>query len=161
MIMHIGARWKYRQWPVEHWIELARRMVAKNISVVVVGAREEEPVVKRIAGSVGGVISVCADMDRLIGLIQGSDLLVCLDSGPMHLAQTLGIPVVALFGPGDFELWHPQGAQDEALFHRLPCNPCLQKNCVRPEDSCMPKITVEEVADAAQRVLDRRLRERI
>jgi ADP-heptose:LPS heptosyltransferase len=93
-------------------------------------------------------------MEELICLIMGADLLVCLDSGPMHLAQTLGVPVVALFGPGDFELWCPRGERDEVIFHRLPCNPCLQERCVRSGDSCMTMITVEEVFTAVKKVLD-------
>lgn len=158
ILIHIGARWFYRQWPVERWVELARGLVSDEVSIVVAGAGEEAAAVSQIAEAVPGVVAVCADLERLIGLVRGSDLVVCLDSGPMHLAQTLGIPVVALFGPGDFELWSPQGARDESVFHRLPCNPCLQKTCVRPEDCCMMRISVAEVRAAVDRVFDSVLR---
>ncbi len=153
VLIHIGARWEYKKWPKTNWIELGKRLVEKGVFPIFVGVSEEEMLITHIAATVRGATAVCTDMNRLIGLVKGSDLLNGLSSGPVHLAQTLGTPVVALFGPGDFELWRPQGAHDEVLFHRLPCNPCLQKECVRPDDSCMPMITVEEVFDAAQRVL--------
>jgi ADP-heptose:LPS heptosyltransferase len=118
----------------------------------VVGSSSERSILEQVCDP-AGLSREEAEMDSLIRRIAGCDLLVCLDSGPMHLAQTLGIPVVALFGPGDFDLWRPKGRCDQALFHRLPCNPCLQNECVRPADSCMPRITVDEVFDAIQRVL--------
>lgn len=156
VLIHIGARWKYRQWPEECWIALGRKMVDGGLCPAIIGDTGEELTVKHIAESIGGTISICADMSRLIGLVKGSDLLICLDSGPMHLAQTLGVPCIALFGPGDFELWHPQGKKDQTLFHRLPCNPCLQKRCIRPDDNCMSKITVEEVFKAVLMALERK-----
>ncbi len=146
VLFHVGARWKYRQWPTERWVELGGRLNAEGIEPCVVGAPGEEDVLNRICGETG-FTKVVAGMNRLIQLVKGCDLLVCLDSGPMHLAQTLGTPVVAMFGPGDFDLWQPLGIRDRYVFHRLPCNPCLQLDCVRPDDSCMRKIAVNEVFD--------------
>lgn len=144
VLFHVGARWKYRQWPVEKWIALGERLVEEGIEPCIVGSVAEEAILDRICSETS-FTKVIADMRRLIQLIKGCDLLVCLDSGPMHLAQTLGIPVVALFGPGDFELWKPCGKKDRYVFHRLPCNPCLQLDCVHPANGCMQRISVDEV----------------
>jgi ADP-heptose:LPS heptosyltransferase len=152
VLLHIGARWAYRKWPLLRWIELGRRLKFAGIQAVVVGSEQEQVEAEKIGQSVGSPV-VVADMHRLTGLVKGSALVVCLDSGPMHLAQTLGVPVVALFGPGDFELWRPLGPRDQTVFHRLPCNPCLQNGCVRPEDRCMVRISEDEVFERIMAVL--------
>ncbi|MEI6890824.1 MAG: glycosyltransferase family 9 protein [Pontiella sp.] len=152
VLFHVGARWRYRQWPVGQWAELGRRLRMIGIEPYVIGSVFEEDLLNQISNQTG-LPNVLADMERLIRLVRGCNVLVCLDSGPMHLAQTLGIPVVALFGPGDFDLWHPRGMRDRVVFHRLSCNPCLQKQCERPNDGCMEKISVDEVYEQVMEVL--------
>ena len=154
VLLHVGARWSFRRWPEERWADLVRRLKEAGRSPCVVGSPAEEESVRRIARA-GGCVAEIADMRRLIGLVKGCCALICLDSGPMHVAQTLGRPVVALFGPGDFELWHPTGPLDRSVFHRLSCNPCRQHECVRPGDPCMLRIEAEEVFERATEALER------
>jgi ADP-heptose:LPS heptosyltransferase len=148
VLLHVGARWRYKKWPVECWCELVRRLVKRGLEPIVAGAPSEQGDVGLICDAVKGARPVSADMGMIVELVQDCDLLICLDSGPMNLAATLAVPVISLFGPGDYDMWHPLGVSDRAVFHRLPCNPCLQRTCSRPQHSCMSQITIDEVWDA-------------
>jgi heptosyltransferase-2 len=70
--------------------------------------------------------------------------LVTNDSGPMHLAAALGVPVTAIFGPTDPRATRPIGEQVAILQHGVECAPCRYRDC--PIDHrCMTAVTVEEV----------------
>jgi ADP-heptose:LPS heptosyltransferase len=144
VMLHVGARWEFRQWPVARWAELGRRLLREGVAPFLVGSAGEKELVEEVS-RLSGVPFLIVDLNALIDWVRASRLVVCLDSGPMHLAQTLGVPVVALFGPGDYALWRPQGEGDQSIFVPLPCNPCLQAECVRPKDSCMQQIRVDAV----------------
>ena len=149
ILIHIGARWELRQWSTTKWIGLIDKLKQhKDLDISVTAGENEKQTLNSILTktSIEGNIS---DLQLLIKEIKSTDLLICLDSGPMHLAQTLNIPVLALFGPGDFDLWHPLGTHDDTCFNKLDCNPCLQYICEKPEKPCMSYITVEEVYNKA------------
>ncbi len=94
---------------------------------------------------------------ELAAVVAKCDLLIGIDSGPMHVAAAMGTPVVGLFGPTDPSRTGPQGEGHEVIFHRQAC----WRPCVHPatpscrERVCMSAITVEEVLGAAKRVLAR------
>ena len=81
-----------------------------------------------------------------------SQLFVGTDSGPMHIAAAVGARVVGLFGPGSPELFAPVGPRATYIHHKLHCNPCDQVHCVYPENTCMQRITVEEVLGKMEEV---------
>jgi len=97
---------------------------------------------------------------ELAAVLAKCDLLIGIDSGPMHVAAAMGRPVVALFGPTDPTRTGPQGQGHEIIFHRQECwGPCvhpLTPNC--GHRNCMMAITANEVLAAALRVLARQVR---
>ena len=80
------------------------------------------------------------------------------DTAPVHLASALGRPVLGLYGPNTPVLYGPLSRGSVAFHHRTPCSPCLTNfnyktsYCRMPV--CIRSVTVEEVAAAADRVLD-------
>lgn len=96
------AGWTTKQWPVERFGELARRLRERGYACVVnaTGA-EDELAAGVVAASDGAAAMAVCDVAGLIALVRRASLLVGGDSGPMHLAALLGVPVVALFGPTD------------------------------------------------------------
>lgn len=81
--------------------------------------------------------------------------LVTNDTGTMHLAASLGTPVVALFGSTEPLLTRPLGPDHTVIRHQVECSPCFQREC--PLDfRCMEAITVEEVAAAVLAKVGRR-----
>jgi glycosyltransferase involved in cell wall biosynthesis len=83
--------------------------------------------------------------------------MVCHDSGPMHLAATMGVPCVAIFSarakPGE---WFPRGDHHTVLYHKTPCWDCGLEECIEKEKLCILSITVDEVFRPAVQQLARR-----
>ncbi len=148
-----GANWEYRRWPAERHAELARRLVAeKGLRSILVGGAEDGELCARIADAPGGSAHSLAgelDIRELAATVERASVFVGSDSGPMHIAAAVGTPVVALFGPNTPDRFAPRGSASRVIRHEYPCSPCEQKQCVRPDDSCMSAITVDEVFEAA------------
>jgi ADP-heptose:LPS heptosyltransferase len=98
-------------------------------------------------------------LSQAIALIARCDLLLCGDSGPMHVAAAVGTPVVALFGPTDPARWGPRTPDSRVVRRRVFCGPrpaCSagpHPTCPRANPVCMSAITVEEVLLAAEAAL--------
>jgi heptosyltransferase-2 len=77
------------------------------------------------------------------------------DSGLMHVAAALGVPLVAIFGSTDPSRTGPLGANSRVLYQALSCAPCLKTQCPRNRE-CMEAITVEEVFEEVKRAWELR-----
>jgi heptosyltransferase-2 len=89
---------------------------------------------------------------QLMALLSRSNLLVTNDSGPMHVAAALGIPIVALFGPTDHKTTSPLGNSSLIVRKSVACAPCLKREC--PTDHrCMDEITVEDALAAVREMM--------
>ena len=92
------------------------------------------------------------DLRQLAGVLARCRAFVSNDSGAMHLAAAIGVPVAAIFGPTDERVTAPLG-QHNVLIHQVFCRPCMLRDC--PIDHrCMKGITVDAVFGA----VDGRLR---
>ncbi len=145
-----GARWKTKCWPVPAFARLARELASRNVTVVLGGSAQERAAGEAIAREAGGsrVLNLCGQTPllELCALIAGMDLVVCNDSGPMHLAAAFGVPLVALFGPTDPNRTGPYTARGRILRSDVDCSPCLRRHCVRPDGKrCMDRIAPERV----------------
>lgn len=99
------SRQARKNWAPERFIEVARALRAQaGTTVVLLGGPADMPVCDAIARGAGeGIVNLCGrtSLVELGGLLKALDLLVTVDSGPMHMAAAVGTPVVALFGPTD------------------------------------------------------------
>lgn len=124
--------------------------------VVVLGGAAERPLSESIAGAMRVPARVlCGEttLPELVGVLSRLALLVTNDSGPMHVAAALGIPIVAVFGPTDWRETAPVTERQRLVRESVPCAPCLLRDC--PIDHrCMRSITVERVARAAFSLLE-------
>ena len=94
---------------------------------------------------------------ELVGVLAHLSLLVTSDSGPMHVAAALGVPVVAVFGPTDWRETAPRGDRHRLVREPVHCSPCKLREC--PIDHrCMTRITADRVLDEARALLGRRPR---
>jgi len=153
----------YKSWSGEGFREVARRLAEEERArLVIVGSEKDRTLGDEIM-SQAGVGQQCNLAGRttpaeLAAVLAGCDMLIGIDSGPMHVAAAMGTPVVGLFGPTDPYRTGPQGEGHEVIFHRQECwGPCVHP--VTPkcaERRCMSAITVEEVLAAARRILARR-----
>ena len=86
------------------------------------------------------------DLRQLAGILARCSAFVSNDSGAMHLAAAVGVPVTALFGPTDERVTAPLGDHD-VILHEVFCRPCMLRDC--PIDHrCMKQISSGEVFEA-------------
>jgi heptosyltransferase-2 len=139
-----------KRWPVEHWVNLARRLAAEGDSLLVLGGAEERPIAARILDDVGvAARSLAGDLSlrdslAILGRLAGA---VSNDSGAMHLAAAAGCPVLGLFGSTNPTWTGPLGARSRAITLRLHCSPCYAKSCPT-QIECLRDLDPARVADA-------------
>jgi heptosyltransferase-2 len=127
---------------------LARRRGAR---VAIVGSASERGLGEAIASLVRAPVRVLSGettLRDLVGVVSRLRLLLTNDSGPMHLAAALGVPLVAVFGSTDWQETAPVARRARLLREPVECAPCLLREC--PIDHrCMTRVTVDRVAEAA------------
>ncbi len=150
-----SGRHPYKSWSTTGFATVAaalREELGARL-LVVGGARDRVLGEQILAGFDPGAVNLAGRTtpSQLAAVLARADLLIGLDSGPLHLAAAMGCPVVGLFGPTDPARTGPQGEGHEIICHREPCWPCMTPTC--QDRACMTKITPEEVLAAARRAL--------
>ncbi len=153
--MQLGAADAFKTWPVESFAEVARYLRLRGMKIYLNTSREERKLARRfleLSGSDGIFLNSGKTLSHSAALIQRCSLFISPDTGPMHMAAALGVPLVALFCPTDLEDTGPPACEN-GLIIRKPrtCAPCLNRKC--PDNLCMKQITAEEVCRAAERML--------
>jgi len=151
----------WKRWSIKNWNALVRALTALNIAVVVLGSPDERQLVAQVCHGTPAVnVAGECSLRESASILAQSRLLVCMDSGLMHIAAAIGTRVVALFGPTDLKRTYPLG-QGHTI---LVAESCLQAPCQRMDDSliegchyeaCMDEIQPEHVLAQVQRVLYR------
>lgn len=146
-----GAK-RNRWWPEEYAVALSDRLSEKySIRAVLFGGPKEVPFAQRIAGAVNRKPFIAAgkiSIREAASLMKRCDFVVTPDSGPMHLAQAVGTPTVALFGPADPNFTGPTGEKNVVIRKEMGCSPCKDYDC--PHSSCMKDITVDDVLNSVR-----------
>ena len=144
-----------KQWPPALWKTLLEGFTVQGLKSLVVGTGPEMELGSFLAEGNPGVVNLVGrtDLRALGGLAARASLVLANDSGLVHLAGALGAPVLALFGPTDPQTSHPLGVRAHALWNRVPCAPCLKRDC--PTDhGCMLGLNPVEVQAAALALLE-------
>jgi lipopolysaccharide heptosyltransferase I len=138
-----GARWKTKRWPPEKFGELASRLPVQSI---IVGSKVDGDSADLIVSlSEGKAVSLAGktSLKELIAVMKKATFVISNDSGPMHIAAALGIPVFAVFGPTDPRRTGPYGKGHSIIRAKEPCSPCFKKTC---EDfKCLEGLSVDKV----------------
>lgn len=151
-ILNPGAAWGAKQWPAERYGQVARALAKCGLqSVVNYGPGEEDLARQAEAESEGAAQAFRCSISELIALTRRAKLFVGGDTGPLHLAAALGVPVVAIFGPTDPARNGPYGTRSVVL--RNPASRTTHARNAR-SDEAMLAIGVDAVVDAARCLLD-------
>jgi len=146
-----GARWRTKCWPAERFGPVADALVERTgARVVVAGGENDRDAAQAIGDNArGDVLDLVGrtDLVELAVLLSRAALVVCVDSGPMHLAAALGRPVVAIFGPTNPVRTGPYGRGHTIVTAGLDCQPCYRRHCRHVR--CLEAVTAEEVSAAA------------
>ena len=149
-----GARWRTKIWPAENFGKVAARLPIR--SVVIGGSGDRAIAEEVVLASSGQAMSLAGEtnLPELIELMRSARLVITNDSGPMHIAAALNVPVIAVFGPTSPVLTGPYGKGHVILQSTAPCAPCFKKKCA--DRYCMHGITPEAVIEKARTVLEMR-----
>ena len=150
------ARGETKRWPAASFGKLAGRIRARGLEVVVVVGPGEEEFGRQVAAAAGRPLPIVGsdvDVAGLAGMLARLSVLVCNDSGPMHLAAAVGIRMVALFGPTDPRRTGPLGDHHVILRRDLECAPCRARTCALGHAACLQELPVDRAEQALLRVL--------
>lgn len=152
---------KLKQWPIDKWANLITKIAqALKLSVVLTGVKENRADIEKIVtpllpNHISKFVYNTAGqftLKQFIALLEKAKFVVTIDSGPLHIAQSLGLPCVALFGPETPILYGPRGKYCRTVYTGIYCSPCYnvlegkKAECTNPiYNECMTGIEVERV----------------
>jgi ADP-heptose:LPS heptosyltransferase len=169
--INTGEMAPHRRWPVEHYRVVVEELLRRpGVRCVLTGGPGDRKFVDNFQASLSdpaGVINLAGRISlfELVALMQVSDLYLGNDSGPLHFAACVGLPVFALFGPESPDVYGPpDDERNTALYRGEPCGPCLnvytdkQTRC--RDNICLKRIQPGEVLEILDRKYLRRRDER-
>jgi heptosyltransferase-2 len=149
LILSPGAAYgPAKRWPAERFAQLAARFQQeKSAEILIIGSAAESNIARSIGSAMERkpcILTGQTTLTQLLGLISQAALFISNDTGPMHLANALRVPVVGIFGPTDPAVTGPFEQPSRIVKHDVPCWPCAYRKC--PYDHrCLMTIAVEEV----------------
>lgn len=153
-----GSVWATKRWPELYYQDLIHKLAAHNLGLVLIGSQPEHDLCQRVAPSnQPNILNVAGNTNLLqaAAVIQKCDLLICNDSGSLHLANAVQTDVFAFFGPTVQRFgFAPFRPQDKVFEIELDCRPCAShggKKCPQGHFRCMldvkPDVVYKEVCD--------------
>lgn len=158
VILHPKANWPLKMWPEEYFAELADKLIEElSVSLVFTGTKDDLPLIERIESLMKNTpynFAGRTSLGELAAVLKRADLFISADTGIMHLASALKVPLIAVFGATSPYLNGPRGeGRIKVLFKNKRCKlPCYEFNC--QDNTCMKEIKVEDVFNQAREVLE-------
>lgn len=139
-----------RRWPPERFAAVGDALAAEGLHVAVVAGPEEEPVARHVQESMRAQSVVLAEVGSprdLAAILRRCRLFVGNDSGIMHCAATMGVPVAAVFGLSNHRAWGPYPpALHRVVRLDLPCSPCFYRGQgLGTPEGCPPRTCLAEL----------------
>ncbi len=164
--VHVSGGRAIKQWPEDRFREIAARLARdRGAAIVLTGTPDERGQIAIVTSALPADrvldLSGQTDLIAVAAVLERLDLLVTGDTGPMHLAQAVGTPIVAIFGPSDPARYAPRGLRDRVVRVDLPCSPCNRirrppARCVGHTPDCLVGVDVSAVLAAIDETLGTR-----
>ncbi len=159
--MHPGARWKTKRWDEWKFEQVCRSLINRyNYKIMLLGDIEDKKLIEEIKKDLPDIKLIKAvdlPLGKFMSLIKRCDCLITNDSGPMHIASALQVPVVVIFGPTHPKLgFAPLGPENVVICADVKCSPCSlhgEKRCKKKSRECMDLIQPEMVTEAVEKLL--------
>jgi heptosyltransferase-3 len=162
LALGIASKKNVTDWGIGNWKELMPLLRSKfpGHAVVFVGAREDRSAIDEVAAHWSGkLLNLSGDLSprESAAVIKQADLFLGVDSGPMHLAASVGTVCVTIFAahkePGT---WFPYGDSHESIYHKTDCYGCNLETCTIEKKKCILSISAAEVVAATVRAAARK-----
>lgn len=139
-----------KRWPAGHFAEVARREIAMGRQVWLFGSPGDvaagAEIESLVSGSVTNLIGTTSLLEAL-DLLSLAERAVCNDSGLMHVAGALGVPVVAVYGSTSPDFTPPLGGRARIVRLGLDCSPCFERQCPLGHTNCLRQLMPEQVIE--------------
>jgi heptosyltransferase-1 len=156
IVLHTAGNWELKRWPASHFARLIETISERFKSKVVLsGAQSDRDYclsVNEEARHHGIVVAGETTLGESLALYRRAQVVISSDSGPLHLAHSVGANVIGLYGPTRVETTGPRGiGKAEILFNDVGCNkaPCYHLGCL--SNVCMQTITVNDVLQSIEK----------
>ncbi len=139
-----------KQWPLAHYAAAARSLLAQGLAVWVLGSPKDAEAGRLVAEQAPGAIDLCGRtrLEDAVDLLAAASGCISNDSGLMHVAAALDVPLVALFGSTSPEHTPPLSPAAQVLRLGLDCAPCFQRTCPLGHHRCLRDISPAQVLAA-------------
>ena len=160
VVLHPGTSdfMPHKRWPLEHYANLGARLQREaDARLLLSWGPGEMPMMEKLQALLSSrnceaeIIPNTPSMRSLGYLLSRADLLVGGDTGPIHLAVALGVPVINLMGPSDPRHYYPYGHPNRVFYRRQGCSPCRNRGC--QDLTCLWDLSSDQVAARALEVL--------
>ncbi len=153
--MNVSARWPTKRWFPGSFAAVIDRLHQEGLGpVVVIGSADDRHDVEQLRTLTNSPfidLTGAVPLGSLPALLSKAAAMITNDSGPMHIAAALGVPVVAIFGPTSAIRTGPYGAGHRVLTASVPCRPCFSRVCRHtPEMECLQLVQPCQVLDAVR-----------
>lgn len=155
VVMMMSATWSAKAWPAAHAAQLYRELEKGGYNPVLVtgpGDHELEEELRKLLPA--SALAPPTSLLELAHLLEKARIFVGTDCGPRHLAASLEVPTVTLFGPTDPVGWNPAAPAHVSVRTGEVCSPCDLAECPVPGHPCMNGLTPGMVLEAVERVLN-------
>jgi len=144
-----------KRWPTDHYADLATFYLAQGWQVWLMGSENDTDSCDEIYQLTDAQCKMLAGrttMPEAIDLMSVASLVVSNDSGLMHIASALQIPLIAVYGSTDPTHTPPLSANHAIAQHKLDCSPCFKRECPLQHHKCMRDLPVHQVVELARQI---------
>ena len=153
-LVHPGAFYPTQRWPEAHMAQVIDMLTRQGRGVVVVGTDSDRTVmekIRRLLDDPDDVCFLCGESLRMVMAVMAEAAVVlCNNSGPLHLATALKVPTVSTLGPTNPHIWWPVG-ENQSVIVAENCIHCERSDCTR---RCLEHIKPELVVDHIDKLLE-------
>lgn len=146
VVINPNGVWDTKRWQPDKFAELALKIIENfNAAIVVIGAKGDEKRGRVVCADNGNIMNLTGEtsVDDLYRICKMSDLVITNDSGPMHIAATSGVKIIAIFGPTDPDQCGPRSDNPVIITGDVDCLKCYKKTC--DDLKCMETLSVDKL----------------
>jgi ADP-heptose:LPS heptosyltransferase len=155
-IVHPGARWPSRRWPVERFAAVADALAERGLAIAITGSAAEAPIAHALAAAMQHPavdLTGRTSLWVLGALVERAQLVVCNDTGISHVAAATGTRSVVVACGSDVSRWAPlDGERHRVLWAGVPCRPCGHEHCPTAHE-CALAVDADAAISAAHHLL--------
>jgi heptosyltransferase-2 len=142
-----------KRWPARHFATLASELAIRGYTIWLLGSPKDKAIgdeILALAKANTALKNLCGitSLAHAIDLIASAELVVCNDSGLMHVAAALDRPLIAVYGSSSPEFTPPLSPRAQIINLHLACSPCFKRECPLGHLDCLNKLEAQQVLEA-------------